>query len=87
VLAEAVAKYGMRLLGWCVVPNHWHLVPWPREDGELSAFMRWLCTAHVRRWHEHRHSLGEGHLYQGFKSFPGLEHRWAPPRRLPLRRA
>ena len=71
VLTEATEKYAMRLLGWCVMPNHWHLVTWPREDGELSSFMRWLCTAHVRRWHQHRHTSGEGHLYQGrFKSFP-----------------
>jgi len=71
VLAEAVARYGMRLLAWCIMPNHWHLVAWPREDGELSAFMRWLCTTHVRRWQQHRHRQGEGHLYQGrYKNFP-----------------
>ena len=71
VLDEAVEKYSTRLLGWCAMSNHWHLVLWPHEDGELSAFMRWLTTTHVRRWHEHRHSFGQGHVYQGrFKSFP-----------------
>ena len=44
VLDEAVEKYSTRLLGWCLMSNHWHLVLWPREDGELSAFMRWLTT-------------------------------------------
>lgn len=44
---------------------------WPREDGELSRFMRWLTLTHTQRWHAHRHSAGSGHLYQGrFKSFP-----------------
>ena len=28
----------MRLLAYCVLPNHWHLVIWPRDDGELSRF-------------------------------------------------
>jgi len=71
VLDEAVEKYSTRLLAWGLMSNHWHLVLWPREDGELSAFMRWLTTTHVRRWHQHRHTFGQGHVYQGrFKSFP-----------------
>ncbi|HET6248683.1 MAG TPA: transposase [Tepidisphaeraceae bacterium] len=71
VLNEAVEKFSIRLLGWCVMSNHWHLILWPREDGELSAFMRWLTTTHVRRWHQYRKSSGHGPIYQGrFKSFP-----------------
>jgi len=28
-------------------------------------------TTHVRRWHAHHHTQGEGHLYQGtYESFP-----------------
>lgn len=62
---------GARLLGYCLMPNHWHLVLWPAADGELSAFVGWLSNAHVRRWHAHRHTGGTGHVYQGrFKSFP-----------------
>jgi putative transposase len=61
---------GMRLLGWCLMPNHWHLVLWPRGDEDLSAFMRWLSNTHVRRWRQHWHGVGEGHVYQGrYKSF------------------
>jgi putative transposase len=64
----------MRLLAYCVMPNHWHLVVWPREDGELSRFMAWLTLTHTHRWHAHRHSAGSGHVYQGrFKSFPVQE--------------
>ena len=51
------------------MPNHFHLVLWPQKDGDLSAFMGWLLTAHVRRYHQHYHS--SGHVYQGrFRSFP-----------------
>ena len=71
VLAETQRQIGMRLLGWSVMPNHWHLVLWPREDGELGRFMQRLTITHVRRWQEHRHRVGEGHIYQGrYKSFP-----------------
>jgi putative transposase len=56
---------GVRLLGWWFMPNHWHGVLWPAEDGELSTFMRWLANTHVRRWRQHDHSVGQGHVYQG----------------------
>src|SRR5262249_29849795 len=50
---------------------HWHLVLWPRKDGALSEFLRWLTVTHTQRWHAQRHSAGTGPLYQGrFKSFP-----------------
>lgn len=71
VLTEACARVSMRLLAHCIMPNHWHLVVWPRHDGDLSRFMNWLTLTHTQRWHQHRHTVGEGHVYQGrFKSFP-----------------
>jgi putative transposase len=51
------------------MPNHFHLVLWPRGDGDLSRWMQWLLTSHVRRYH--RHYGGSGHVWQGrFKAFP-----------------
>jgi putative transposase len=71
VLEAAVERTKTRLLAYCVLPTHWHMVLWPREDGELSRFTGWLTLTHTQRWHAHRHSTGSGHLYQGrFKSFP-----------------
>jgi len=74
VLLQAVERTETRLLAYCVMPNHWHLLVWPRKDGELSQFVGWLTLTHTQRWHAHRHSAGAGHLYQGrFKSFPVQE--------------
>ena len=71
VLTEAVERTQTRLLVYCLMPNHWHLVVWPRDDGELSQFVGWLTLTHTQRWHAHRQSTGSGHVYQGrFKSFP-----------------
>jgi putative transposase len=62
---------GMRVLAYCLMGNHWHLALWPRGDGDLAKFVGWVSTTHVRRWRQHRRSVGEGHLYQGrYKSFP-----------------
>jgi len=71
VLGEAHGRVAMRTLGYCIMPNHWHLVLWPREDGDLSEFMRWLTVTHTQRYHASRRTAGGGHVYQGrFKSFP-----------------
>jgi putative transposase len=71
VMAETMTQVPMRVLGYCIMPNHWHLVLWPRADGDLGRFVQRLTTTHVRRWHLHRQSVGSGHLYQGpYKSFP-----------------
>lgn len=69
LLAEAGERVPIRLLAYCLMPNHFHLVLWPREDEELSRYMQWLMTSHVRR--HHRHYGTNGHIWQGrFKAFP-----------------
>ncbi|WP_165076183.1 transposase, partial [Paludisphaera rhizosphaerae] len=66
--AEAVVRLPMRVVAYCLMPNHFHLVLWPREDGDLSRWMHWLMTSHVRRYLRHYHS--SGHVWQGrFKAF------------------
>ena len=71
VLEETYDRMEMRLLSYCVMPNHWHMLIWPHEDGELSEMLRWLTVTHTQRWHAHWHSAGTGPIYQGrFKSFP-----------------
>jgi len=70
VLWQASERFEMRILSYCLMPNHWHLILWPRQDGDLSRFMAWLTLTHTQRWHAHRQSVGSGHVYQGrFKSF------------------
>jgi putative transposase len=70
-MADTMEHVPMRILGYCLMPNHWHLVLWPVRDGDLGRFIQRLTTTHVRRWHLYRQSVGSGHLYQGtYKSFP-----------------
>src|SRR5262249_22536636 len=46
LLRQAGARTSVRLLAYCLMPNHFHLTLWPRADGDLSDYMRWLLTAH-----------------------------------------
>jgi hypothetical protein len=39
LLAQAGERCGTRLLAWCLRPNHFHLVLWPRADGELNDYL------------------------------------------------
>lgn len=69
LMAAANERLPLRILGYVLMPNHFHLVLWPRGDGDLSRWMQWLLTSHVRRYHRHYH--GSGHVWQGrFKAFP-----------------
>ena len=74
ILREAHERLGVRLLAFVVMANHWHLIVWPSQAGELTTYLPWLTVTHVRRWHAHHHMVGTGPLYQGrFKSFPVQE--------------
>src|SRR5688572_21797926 len=65
----ACERLRMRILAYCLMPNHFHLVLRPYGDGDLGRWMQWLMTSHVRRYH--RHYGGSGHVWQGrFKAFP-----------------
>ncbi len=71
ILVEGLYLFPMRLLGYCLMSNHWHLLLWPQKDGDLSIFMQWITMTHSQRWHVAHGTVGMGHLYQGrFKSFP-----------------
>jgi putative transposase len=71
ILIEAHQRHPIRILDWCLMPNHWHFVVYPRKDHEVTAFFKWLTHAHAMRAITHRRVMGMGPLYQGrFKSLP-----------------
>jgi putative transposase len=70
-LADALERVTLTIIAYALMPNHFHLVVWPRQGDEISAFMRWLMNAHIRRYYRFGELWGTGHLYQGrFKAFP-----------------
>ncbi len=70
LLTSAKEKTGMRILAFTVMPNHWHLVLFPENKGDMQTFMHLLTNAHTRKMHTITKTIGTGPLYQGrYKSF------------------
>lgn len=68
LIGEAKARYPVKVIAYCLMSNHFHLLLQPESGEALSQWMQWLMTSHVRRYHRHYHS--SGHVWQGrFKSF------------------
>lgn len=63
LLGRAGKRYPVRLLAYCLMPNHWHLVVWPLEDKAVSAYIQWLSSAHARYYN--LSNACTGHVYQG----------------------
>ncbi len=36
ILQESHAQTRVRIAAYCLMPTHWHLLLWPRTDGEVS---------------------------------------------------
>ena len=65
LLEEGRGKAWVDVLGYCVMPNHWHLVVRALENNSISRYMKWLTATHVLRYRTFHENLGNGHLYQG----------------------
>ncbi len=65
VLQEGLDRFPIRLVAFCVLSNHWHLIVEPAGTAVLIRFMHWVTTTHAVRWHRLRESTGQGPVYQG----------------------
>ena len=65
VMKEAERRWPIRLLEYCLMPNHFHLLLWPETDKQLSGYMRWVAGVHAQRWRRGRGTIGKWAVYQG----------------------
>lgn len=71
LLSQAQRRTPMRVIAYCIMPNHWHLLLWPEQDGAMSPFIKWLAAVHAARWRLAHDAIGRGAVYQSrFKSVP-----------------
>ena len=59
----------MRVLAYALMPNHFHLVLYPKNDGDLGKFMQWLTLTHTQRWHQSKIPKEQVILSGRYKSF------------------
>ena len=65
IVAESLLLLPMRLLAYCLMPNHGHLVLHPRGDGDRAKFIQRLTLTPTQRYHAKSRTVGYGHVYQG----------------------
>jgi putative transposase len=63
-MTDAGERTVVRVLAFCLMPNHWHLVLWPFKGAEISAYMQVLMNAHLRDVLPRQGIGGLGHVYQ-----------------------
>ena len=69
LISRAQDRLHVPLLAACLMPNHVHFVMRPTDASDLSDWMHWVFTTHVR-WHHEKYST-TGRVWQGrFKAFP-----------------
>lgn len=76
LLKEQAEKYGLEILGWCLMTNHIHLIGRPAGEDSLAKALgrtHFRYTQYINRFHGR-----SGHLWQNrFYSCPlGREHFW-----------
>jgi putative transposase len=70
-MVEAGEHTVVRVIDFCLMPNHWHLVLWPYRGDEISTYMQILMNSHLRDLLPRHNLAGLGHVYQGrYRNFP-----------------
>jgi putative transposase len=65
LVEESLNFVALRILAYGLMPNHWHMVLYPRADGDLSKFMQRITLTHTQRYHAQTRTAGYGPIYQG----------------------
>jgi REP element-mobilizing transposase RayT len=74
ILEETIARFRLRLHGYVLMENHYHLIL-ETPEGNLSRAMQWL-NVRYSTWFNRRHRR-IGHLFQGrFKAIIADPHQW-----------
>jgi len=61
LMYEAKNRYPVKIFAYCLMPNYFHIVLMPNKSEDLSKWMQWLMTSHVRRYR--RHYGTSGHIW------------------------
>jgi putative transposase len=71
ILAEHLERHGVRVLAWCLMTNHIHLVAIPSDEGSLGLALGQAHSQYALEWNRRRERVG--HLWQNRFFSCGLE--------------
>jgi putative transposase len=73
---ESLEKAPIKIIAYCLMPNHWHFVTICERIAHLSNWMHWLESTHANRWNGAHGTRGTGAVYQDrFKAVPVQKNR------------
>jgi putative transposase len=64
LMARTKQRSPVRILAYCLMPNHWHMILWPEGPHSISRFLQRLSTAHSASLRRTTSTVGHGHVYQ-----------------------
>lgn len=65
LMARAKRRYPVRIFGYNLMGNHFHLILCPMKPHAVSAYMQWLQGRHGCHHRLACQTVGEGHVYKG----------------------
>lgn len=64
LLAEGARRFDVFVYGYCMMPNHFHLLIEPCVEGALSAFMERVTGRYACAFRRQTDTVGHGHVFQ-----------------------
>ena len=64
LLRAANQRFPVALHGYCLMPNHFHLLVWPQTPTALSAYMQWVSCRYACDLRRRTNTRGHGHVFQ-----------------------
>lgn len=61
---RAQRRTRIRILAYCLMPNHWHFALWVDDDSQMTAFLGWLSFMHATQLRHRTGTRGKGAVYQ-----------------------
>jgi putative transposase len=76
IVVQGLRQSNVKIIAYCLMPNHWHFVVICERIAHLSKWMHWVESTHANRWNGAHGTRGTGAVYQDrFKAVPVQKNR------------
>ncbi len=62
-MKSLISDYSIKMIAYCLMPNHYHFLLYPQEEGELSRFIQRLFNSYTQAYN--RQQKRRGTLFEG----------------------